>query len=437
MALMTRWVWLWLGLVGVAGATPPSFAQPTANRFDDPANRSHMPIPPRDGDPDPAALLAQRMRWAHGMSELRELAKQFLRPDEYQQLISGVSAPLDSNDPKLRKLISKMLREKSMQRPSGSQVPPDALKKLNDAVRELSGSPTPPDSVQQPKPAPSSPSRPPSTPDRPKIETPQPPVARPTPAEPKEREAAAEQLRDWLTRMQQMNGPWTEAPTVRRMVQDLIRLGVQRNGAAADPNENLEAQLARLNRELREASALWEKSRTVIGHLDLPSLPRWNWTPEIPGAVPSLPAPRVSMPEANASGSTGGLVWLGLVVLLILLLWKLFGRGWTTARVLHRSAETQLGPWPIAPDAVSTRADLVRAFEYLSLLRLGAVARTWNHREIAARLGAEAPDRRHAAEELASVYEHARYAPEQEPLPDETLAVARRALCFLAGVASA
>src|SRR4029077_7063955 len=133
--------------------------------------------------------------------------KQLLTPAEYQKLLSEVSAPLDPDNPNLRELV-KMLRERSPQRPSGSQLPPDTLKKVNEAIRELSRSPTPPDSVQQPKPVPSapSPSPQPSTPDRPKVEEPQPAAPRPTPANPKEREAVAEQLRDWVTRMQQMNG---------------------------------------------------------------------------------------------------------------------------------------------------------------------------------------------------------------------------------------
>ena len=42
-----------------------------------------------------------------------------------------------------------------------------------------------------------------------------------------------------------------------------------------------------------------------------------------------------------------------------------------------------------------------------------------------------------AADELASFYERARYAPATDSLPEEALASARRSLCLLAGVASA
>jgi hypothetical protein len=83
---------------------------------------------------------------------------------------------------------------------------------------------------------------------------------------------------------------------------------------------------------------------------------------------------------------------------------------------------------------------LIRAFEYLSLLLLGPDARSQNHRTIAAQLGGPADEdaaRHRAAQDLAAVYEQARYAPAAEPLSTAALASARRDLCFLAGVASA
>jgi hypothetical protein len=95
----------------------------------------------------------------------------------------------------------------------------------------------------------------------------------------------------------------------------------------------------------------------------------------------------------------------------------------------------------VDPAQVATRQDLIRAFEYLSLLRLGPAARSWNHRAIAARLSAEpsdaAAERRCAAAHLAGLYERARYAPPGDPLPDGEVRDARRDLCLLAGVAAA
>src|SRR5207245_4917341 len=100
----------------------------------------------------------------------------------------------------------------------------------------------------------------------------------------------------------------------------------------------------------------------------------------------------------------------------------------------------RLGPWPVDPAQVSTRQDVVRAFEYLSLLVFGRAARSWNHRTIALRLSDRpdaAAERRRAATNLAALYERARYAPPADPLSDEEVREARHHLCLLAAVADA
>src|SRR5262249_39439059 len=94
-------------------------------------------------------------------------------------------------------------------------------------------------------------------------------------------------------------------------------------------------------------------------------------------------------------------------------------------------------PWPVAPAAVTTREDLVKAFEYLSLLKFGRDALSWNHLEIAAQFVQRQPESSQAAGRLANLYEHARYAPGDESLPDEVVQMARRELTFLAGEQSA
>jgi hypothetical protein len=91
----------------------------------------------------------------------------------------------------------------------------------------------------------------------------------------------------------------------------------------------------------------------------------------------------------------------------------------------------------VSPQSVSTRQDVVRAFEYLALLCLGLSAAACHHRELAERLAQQDsgnPKRRQAAEMLAWLYEQARYAPDAEALSQEELTDARHALCCLAGV---
>jgi hypothetical protein len=96
-----------------------------------------------------------------------------------------------------------------------------------------------------------------------------------------------------------------------------------------------------------------------------------------------------------------------------------------------------LGPWPLDPRTVSSRADLVRAFEYLSVLVNGDPARTYSHEAAAAALRAAVPQAADAAVPLADAYALARYTPAEVALEDADIAAARRHLCRLAGVPAA
>jgi hypothetical protein len=93
-----------------------------------------------------------------------------------------------------------------------------------------------------------------------------------------------------------------------------------------------------------------------------------------------------------------------------------------------------LGPWPIDPRAINTREDVVKAFEYLSVLICGPAARNWTHGTIAGALSDLAVTHGQTAVKLARLYELARYAPLDEPLTRDELAEARDIVCDLAGV---
>jgi hypothetical protein len=185
---------------------------------------------------------------------------------------------------------------------------------------------------------------------------------------------------------------------------------------------------------------------------------KWNgfsrpsWMPTLPSLpkvhVPTIHKPNWSgMPSAPSvpiSSSGTGLLWLLVLALLGVLAWK-SGSWLRDGKGDDKDPAWQLGAWPIAPARVTTRGDLVRAFEYLALMLLGPSARPCHHRDLANRMGeqgpAAAPERREAAERLGELYEQARYAPEQArdemPLPPRDQAVARQALCLLAGVTPA
>ena len=86
------------------------------------------------------------------------------------------------------------------------------------------------------------------------------------------------------------------------------------------------------------------------------------------------------------------------------------------------------------PRAINTREDVVKAFEYLSVLICGPSARTWTHSTIADALSELAATHGETAVMLARLYELARYAPLDEPLTRDELMEARELVCGLAGV---
>ena len=92
------------------------------------------------------------------------------------------------------------------------------------------------------------------------------------------------------------------------------------------------------------------------------------------------------------------------------------------------------GPWPIDPREINTREDVVKAFEFLSVLICGPDAKMWTHSTIADELSALAVTHGDTAVKLARLYELARYAPLDEPLTRAELLEARRLVCDLAGI---
>ncbi len=105
------------------------------------------------------------------------------------------------------------------------------------------------------------------------------------------------------------------------------------------------------------------------------------------------------------------------------------------ALVRFRRGATTSGDQPpvlrlaaISPDDVRSRTDLVRAFDVLALRRLGLDVRSWTHRRVAGALAAHTLYASTAADELAELYEVARYAPARVPFTSEHLQRARDSL---------
>ena len=108
-------------------------------------------------------------------------------------------------------------------------------------------------------------------------------------------------------------------------------------------------------------------------------------------------------------------------------------RKWKIEREL-RLAAALAGRGPLDLSAIRSREELVRAFDTVSLLQCGEEARAWNHKVIAGQIGETVPAHADPAQEVAGLYEKARYAPPVEDLSAGELSIARHDLCTIAGV---
>jgi hypothetical protein len=121
-----------------------------------------------------------------------------------------------------------------------------------------------------------------------------------------------------------------------------------------------------------------------------------------------------------------GIAAAAFLALLLFRRWKL-----EQARQAAHGATGGLG---IDFDAIRTREELVQAFDHVSLDQMGEDARPWNHRVIADQLAEARPAQAAPANELAGLYERARYAPADEDLSAGEFADARRDLRVISGV---
>src|SRR5262249_5727102 len=139
-------------------------------------------------------------------------------------------------------------------------------------------------------------------------------------------------------------------------------------------------------------------------------------------------------PSMGGVAVNDNFLWLLAPVLVVALAW-LFYRNLGRAPSFTLAARRR-GRWPVDPAAVTTRAELIRAFDYLAFLLLGDRVRTWNHVAVAKKLGQEAANHP-AAGALAELYELARYTPGNDALPPDAREAARRHLLLLARSAAA
>lgn len=228
-----------------------------------------------------------------------------------------------------------------------------------------------------------------------------------------------------------------KSPVLKRAREDLETFA--RNQPMPDLSRfNIDQQMSRLGVRNLPEKLLNNLELSWPRNLNLPKLPR----PTLPrvnlpwSRPPALPLPGLGTPPAPSGSDTFGFLSLAIGGMLLLLAWKLYR---TYRPLLAQTVAQHLAArrWPVDASALTTRADVIRAFEHLSLSQLGLEARSRHHRDIATGLGGQEAERRREAEALAAIYEQARYTPGSEPLPADTLEAARRALTHLVGTAPA
>jgi hypothetical protein len=407
----------------------------TASVFALDDHQSHIPVPP-SGDINPVSLFNQRMLEAQQLAGLDKFIKQLpsngIEEDRALKLLQNNPQLADllrrmATDPSAAKRIEEMLQDFGR---SGRLPPGWSVERIEQLLGNLQNFPSGGDMPP-----------PPAAGDRPLA--PQSPLSPPPPADPAERATRrhiAEHLAEMADRLPR------ELPENLRnspAVQDFFhRMGQSAREALRNSNagDGLDAQIARLEKQWKSFRDTLPKPVTnAFKKLRMPDFSRLSSNVRLPRldfnrpSVPSMPSvPRIhggSLGELSPAVNVI-LVAIGIAVL-VAVFWRLRG-----SRSKRTSAVRPLGPWPLDPTGVASRDDLIRAFEYLSLLRCGERARTWHHREIAARLsvgerGSVSVPRTEAAEQLAGLYEQARYAPAAAAEPDWS--VARGPLAILTG----
>ena len=177
--------------------------------------------------------------------------------------------------------------------------------------------------------------------------------------------------------------------------------------------------------------------KDLLASFKLPDFPFFGGTL----AVPEMRMPSPSVPAANIDTvapmggapdiSRSAVLGLAAIGFVAFLTWRILSHmgaanhdDWTQAG-LNGPSGWRLGPWPVEPRSIKTRDDVIRAFEYLSLLELGPSALTWNHVDIALALGRQSPTLSANALDLGACYEQARYAPWSEAMSAADIRTAR------------
>lgn len=254
----------------------------------------------------------------------------------------------------------------------------------------------------------------------------------PAPAPPSSSTEVMEATRRLIDRLERTDlADWLEkSPSWRKGVEGLERFLTERR--AADSGLRMPSSLPALPEGLGRNFTTGALDR--LRNLSLPALPRIQ-PPSV--RVGGLRLPGLGRPSGPSFAwleFSDGLIWIGLILVGLVLLW--FSLPYLRRWLPGPRGGHAVPSLPIDLRDLRTREQLRAAFDRLALARLGDEARPWNHRTVALALE-EFPlpaDRPHLVlRELADLYESARYLPGVEELTPAEREAALRCLGLLAG----
>jgi hypothetical protein len=444
--------WYFLCLVAIcasatAGARPCLGQRgPEADAATESRNRSHFQIPPTGSTVDPSKFLPEHFEHAAKASEALDLYRQvmknplnFLRePDQKtlrkvaESILNG-DLKLDPNDPLMRRLNEEYRRGRD-------NLSPEFRKQWADVQNNSTGAgvtPHPTRSGEQP----------PADPARSSQQAGTLPNGAPAlssqdlsgqPAGPGQGAEGGSALTRWLLRQAESlaakDGVLRNSPSFQRALEEFaLSASAGASSSAPDSFSEMLYSVVPENWWSENASErLGDVESMILSHVTLPEfrLPRPGFSSIAAGAGPE------DLRISDASGPEAALLWFLAALALGLGCWSMYRRA-TIRKEAPVNRRLTPGSWPVPPGAVRSFQDLIQAFEYLSLVKLGPKARSWNHRAIALELGGDEARNQQMAQHLARLYEQARYAPRPTSLSAHALDVAQSELVSLAGTSHA
>ncbi len=429
---MMRHRWLGACLLGISLAM--------VARADGPPR--HVPLPPGSSTNDPETALAERLAGIKDWNEKwADKAKGLISEAQFKLIKDSVLKNHDkATDPKeVSRLVSQIL---------GKDLSSGDQKLIESMIKNMN-----PDTLKGSDPSTSKPpdTEPPSTTSDPTTKTPDPSNPTPQPTSPtpaasspseeeqKEQEELARDLALLAKHFEGLAESMPDSPAMQKFVQGLAEFQANLGSGATQRSPSGDGpSLAHIAHSIRDLNGWLKLDENSMKNI---TPPRLGPLPTVsPGQFPRLlpgfgPMTAPSFGVGSLPGPRSVAIFVAVAAIIVLLGWRF--RDYLPGADAKRGAAWDLGAWPVEPSKVSSRAELIRAFDYLSLRRFGQTALSWNHRTVAARLGAGDAELTRAAERLASAYERARYAPETSPLDEAALTEARSDLCYLAGAVGA